>query len=82
MKKMFNILLVIVFVLFPLFINSLLAELPAPPGTGPASAPNGGTPVGAPVDNGILVLILLGTVYGAYKLYMLRKEKMLEQSTK
>jgi hypothetical protein len=67
-------------ILLSLFIASVvLADPPAPPGGngGPGSTPvsNGGTPVGAPIDGGLSILLAMGATYGAKKLYHARKEK-------
>jgi hypothetical protein len=65
---------VFVFLLFT-FIPTVLtfADPPNPPGPGgPGTA--GGTPVGAPIDDGITILLALGIGYAVYKLYELRKK--------
>lgn len=55
--------------IFP--IINLMADPPSPPS--PGGTPVGtGTPVGAPIDNGVFVLIVLGIIYGTYKLYQFR----------
>jgi len=41
---------------------------PPPPGGG------GGTPVGAPIDGGIAILLVLGAAYAGWKLYRARKQ--------
>ncbi len=74
MKRYFlKLTTILFFLLVPLF--SLLADPPLdnlpppdPGGTG------GGTPVGAPIDNGTSVLLVLGASYGLWKLYQLRKQ--------
>jgi hypothetical protein len=48
---------------------AVLADPPGPPGPGGNPASGGSAPVGAPVDDGILVLLVLGTAYGGYKIY-------------
>lgn len=66
------------FALFSLFVLPFLsiADNPGPPpppgGGGPGG---GGTPVGAPIDGGIGILLALGLGYGGVKLYQLKKEK-------
>jgi hypothetical protein len=57
-----------------LFLNiKVWADPPGPPN--PNGTPVGtGTPVGAPIDNGVIALIILGVTYGAAKLYQTRKE--------
>ncbi len=66
------------FALFSLFVLPFftIADNPGPPpppgGGGPGG---GGTPVGAPIDGGIGILLALGLGYGGVKLYQLKKEK-------
>jgi hypothetical protein len=58
-----------VFFVFSIF--TLMADPPAPPT--PGGTPIGvGTPVGAPLDNGVLVLLAMGVLYGILKLYQHR----------
>jgi hypothetical protein len=82
MKKAIRILSVIALILIPTITNYVLADPPGPPGPGGNPASGGGTPVGAPVDNGILILLFLGIAYGAYKIYELRKAKSIKEQTK
>ena len=44
---------------------------PPPPGGDPSL---GGTPVGAPIDNGLYILLVLGLGYGFYKYYEMNRE--------
>jgi len=44
---------------------------PPPPGGDPSL---GGTPVGAPINDGLLILLTLGIGYGLYKLYEMHQE--------
>ncbi len=62
------------FLLFTLIPTLLtFADPPGPPGPGgPGTA--GGTPVGAPIDDGITILLALGIGYAVYKLYETRKK--------
>jgi len=71
-----SILFTVIF--FSLFVSTIvLADPPGPPN--PGGTPVGtGTPVGAPVDGGVVILIILGGAYGAIKLYQSRKEKKLQ----
>jgi hypothetical protein len=66
------------FLLAPLFLvlvltTQVFADPPGPPGPGGSPVSGGGTPVGAPVDNDVIILIFLGAMYGLYKIYLLRK---------
>jgi hypothetical protein len=79
MKKTIKRLIVFTFILIPAFTNYVLADPPSPPGPGGSPSGHGGTPVGAPIDNGIIILLALGVIYGVYKLYELRKAKTLEE---
>jgi hypothetical protein len=74
MKKFFGKSLLLA---FGLCCTSLLtfADPPGPPGPGGDPIGNGGVPVGAPIDDGIFILILLAACYAAWKFYSIRKEK-------
>lgn len=82
MKKATRSIIVFALMIFPAISNLVLGDPPAPPN--PGGSPVGtGTPVGAPVDNGILILLALGVIYGAYKIYELKKRvKSLEEPTR
>ena len=80
MKKIMRNLFIIALILISAISNIVLADPPGPPGPGGNPVTGGGTPVGAPIDNGILILLLLGVVYGVYKIYELRKTKSLKES--
>ena len=54
------------------FADPPLPPIPPPPGGGGPGG--GGTPVGAPIDGGLGILIALGLGYGGMKLYQVRKE--------
>ena len=73
MKKMFRKILLLIVVLIG-FALTTLADPPGPPGPG-GDPGSGGTPVGAPIDNGVFVLIILGVGYAAWKLYSAWKKK-------
>lgn len=71
-----------VVLLFLYITPAVLAEDPAPPGgsSGPGSTPVGnGTPVGAPIDGGLGILLAMGAAYGGYKAYKRRKESSDEE---
>jgi hypothetical protein len=74
MKKIIKqILSVFAFIILPTALT--LADPPGPPGPGGNPIANGGTPVGAPIDNGVLVLLALGIFYGAMKIYQNKTTK-------
>lgn len=53
-----------------------LSDPPGPPGSGGQAGNGGGvTPVGAPIDGGLGILLALGLGYGGKKLYNARKAK-------
>jgi hypothetical protein len=64
-------------ILLSLFITSVvLADPPNPPPPGGSpTGGGGGTPVGAPIDGGLSILLAMGAAYGGKKLYQARKEK-------
>jgi hypothetical protein len=65
---------VLMFLLFTILPTILtFADPPTPPGPG-GPGTGGGTPVGAPIDDGITILLALGIGYTVYKLYELRKK--------
>lgn len=67
--------LIVQMILLPLLITGVFADPPGPPGPGGNPAGNGGVPVGAPIDNGIGVLLGLGMVYGSYKIFEIWKRR-------
>ncbi|HNY03744.1 MAG TPA: hypothetical protein PKG48_14195 [Bacteroidales bacterium] len=73
MKKIKLILILTAILALPLIS---LPDPPGPPGSGtPGSTQGGGqTPVGAPIDGGVGILLALGLGYGGKKLYTARKE--------
>ena len=68
-----NIFSTLSLLLIPVLVT--LADPPGPPGPGGNPISNGGTPVGAPIDSGVLVLLALGVIYGAMKLYQNNTKK-------
>lgn len=76
MKKRIGIFIVLVlsFVVSP--ISSIMAATPPPP---PPVVDSGDVFIGgAPIGNGLLVLVALGLAYGAKRVYDLRKRKIVE----
>lgn len=53
----------------------ILADPPGPPNPEGPPTSSGGVPVGAPINSGAGVLLILGIGYAASKLYSARKEK-------
>ncbi len=53
----------------------LMAQLPPHPGDGSGGAPGAGDPpVGAPIEGGVLIMLVLSIGYGSKKVYNIRKE--------
>ena len=73
MKKIKNLFVILAFVSLPLLTIGDPPGPPPPPGGGGPGG--GGTPVGAPVDGGIGLLLALGLGYGGMKLYQFKKDK-------
>ncbi|MEI6884874.1 MAG: hypothetical protein WCO02_10325 [Bacteroidota bacterium] len=60
----------------------ILADPPPPPDPGGnPTGGGGGTPVGAPIDGGLGILLAMGAIYGGRKLYIARKDKKEKEST-
>jgi hypothetical protein len=72
MKKIRSLATLALLLALPL-IN--LADTPPPPPPGGGGPGGGGTPVGAPIDGGMGILLALGLAYGGKKLYDFRKGK-------
>jgi hypothetical protein len=76
MKSTFRLLLLLFLIFIPALASIVFADPPGPPGPGgDPSGGGGGLPVGAPIDNGILLLLALGVFYGCYKLYEFWKQR-------
>jgi len=71
MKKLITTFLITLLISFSI---STLADPPAPPGN-PGTGGGGGGPVGAPIDGGLGILLVMGAAYGGKKLYKARKDK-------
>lgn len=74
MKKMFRKILILTVVFFGYSLITL-ADPPGPPSPGGSPTGSGGTPVGAPIDGGLGILLAMGAGYGARKFSQARKEK-------
>lgn len=69
-------LILVFFAIVALPLLSISDTPPPPPNGGGSGGPGGGgTPVGAPIDGGMGILLALGLAYGGKKLYSMRKEK-------
>ncbi len=74
MKRLLKSLFItFVFVSLIMLAQVTFADPPAPP---PGHGSSGdGQPVGAPIDGGLSILLVMGAAYGGKKLYQARKEK-------
>jgi len=72
MKKIIiRLIAVLLFLCSPLFINNIFADQPPDPGGGPTGDPVGG---GAPIGGGLIIMAVLGAVYGTKKVFDVRKK--------
>jgi len=67
------IFLAVLFALFCCISLSSYADEPNPPIVPPEHGAAGDIPLGAPIDNGVIILLAMGVGYAAYKLYSSRK---------
>lgn len=72
MKNLKKLLFVGILVFVPVLMTLADPPSPPPPGGDPSL---GGTPVGAPIDGGVSILLALGIGYGTRKIYQLKKKK-------
>jgi hypothetical protein len=75
MKKLIAIAALALFFALPMIT---IADPPPPPGQGGSPNNTGGVPVGAPIDGGFGILLVLGAAYGGLKIYKMRKEHTAE----
>ena len=75
-KSLVRIFLIAQLIVIPLFITGIFADPPGPPPPGGDPSGTGGVPVGAPIDDGICILLALGITYGCYKIYEIWKKKV------
>jgi hypothetical protein len=66
----------------PLFIQVALPDPPGPPGPGGNPGGAGGVPVGSPIDNETIILLLLAFAYGIYKIIEFRRNRAAEEAAK
>jgi hypothetical protein len=65
-------------IFLPLFIINIFADPPDPPGPGGPPIGNGvpvGGNTGAPIGDGLAVLLTLSIAYGSYKIYKIWKKR-------
>ncbi len=75
MKKFIRLFFILFTVcLLSLSFSSVYANPPDPPPV-PGHGQNGNVPVGAPIDSGVCILLLLGACYAVWKLYSAKKKK-------
>jgi hypothetical protein len=73
MKRLTRLFTIIALLAFS-FSNSLMAQ-PLPGGGGTIGHPTGDPlngPIGAPIDNSVLLLVVIALAYGMYQFYQLR----------
>jgi len=70
-KKITPLIILLCFMLSPLFLNTLFADMPPDPGGGPGSGdpPVGG---GSPIGSGLVIMLGMATGYGIKKVYTLK----------
>jgi hypothetical protein len=77
MRKRLKIIMMTAMMLMAV-ISTALADDPTPPDPGGDPTTGGGTPVGAPIDGGLGILLALGASYGGMKLYKYKKKSQEE----
>ena len=70
-----KLIVLILFLISFFFIPDKGLNQPYPPAPPEQHGQNGPTPLGAPVGGGSGILLALGFIYGAGKLFTIRKEK-------
>ena len=69
MKKIYSTLTVLIFA-FVLSTSVAMADVPPPPGGSGGTGPGGSDlPVGAPIDGGLTLLLVMGAAYGSKKVF-------------
>ena len=66
----------------PLFMQVALPDPPGPPGPGGPPGGGGGVPVGSPIDNQTIFLLVLAFAYGVYKIIEFRRNRAAEGSSR
>ena len=75
MKKRVQYFVVATLLVMVSFSSSLMAQPDPGSGKFPGDPGGGGPPVGAPVGNGVIILIALAVAYGLTQLYFAHKQK-------
>jgi hypothetical protein len=75
MKKLVAIAALVVFFALPMIT---VADPPPPPGQTGGGPGGGPTPVGAPIDGGLGILVALAIGYGGWKIYRISKDRTVE----
>ena len=71
MKKLYSLILITVFLMLSL---GGISQPPPPPGNPSNLSGTANAPVGAPIGNGTLILLLLAAAYGGRKVYVLHSQ--------
>ena len=79
MKKLIFPLLLAIFVSLGIAVSAAPPIPPSDPSSGGGGNPG---PVGAPIDGGLGILLVMGAAYGGKKLYMARKKKQNDKKEK
>ena len=82
MKNQLKTLIFTLIFTLPMFIQSVLADPPGPPGPGGNPGGAGGVPVGSPIDNETIVLLVLAFAYGVYKIIEFRRNRAAEEASR
>jgi len=70
---------ILCFLTIPVLV--LTADPPGPPNPGGDPSGNGGDPVGAPIDEGLFILLAQGIMYGGWRYYQFKKKNTSETFT-
>ena len=72
MSRLRKFFLILAFLFSNICIFNAIADFPPPP---PGGGHGGGAnQIGAPIDDGLSILLVFGAVYGSFKLYRTRKQ--------
>ena len=75
MKKLIIISAIAIGLSLPLITSAQTPPHPGGTGGGAGTTPVGGTPVGAPIGSGTVILTILAAAYSGKKVYNLRNEE-------
>jgi hypothetical protein len=68
-----KLILILLFIVAP--VSMIMADGPGPPSPGGDPSGTGGQPIGAPIDGGFGILLVIGAAYGGIKLYRSKKKE-------